>query len=138
MLAGALKVTVACAFATVAVPMIGAEGTVILELTVCVRTLDVLGALFASPEYAPVIACAPTVSKLVPQAACAPDTDAEQNVAAPSRNVTIPVGALPVIEAVNVTFCPKVLGFGDEEMVVLLAELVELTVCVNGVEELPL
>ena len=58
----------------------------------------------------------PTVSAVVVQVALAAFTAAVPQpgmVMPPSVNPTVPVGALPVIVAVNVTLDPKVDGLGE-------------------------
>ena len=83
----------------------------------------------------------PTDSDEVVKVALPPERLAVPNVAAPSRNVTVPVGvptpgetALTV--AVKVTDCPNTDGFTDEVTVVELLAL--FTVCVMAAEVLEL
>ena len=58
-------------------------------------------------------------------------TTPEHKALAPSRNVTVPVGAAPpeVIVAVKVTFWPEVDGFGVDDNAAVAVTL--LTVCVT-------
>ena len=62
---------------------------------------------------------------------------AEQSVVVPSRNVTVPVGALPlpVMVAVIVTLWPEVEGFGVEVSVTLDESL--FTVCATEPDAAP-
>src|SRR4051794_40415785 len=65
-------------------------------LTVCEVTLDVLAPKLASPEYLMVIACVPTLSADVEKLDWpAPFSVVEARAAAPSRNVTVPLGVPP-------------------------------------------
>ena len=41
----------------------------------------------------------------------------------PSEKMTVPVGEFPVIVAVNVTNCPRMLGFGDDVSVNVVVAL---------------
>ena len=56
--------------------------------------------------------------------------------APPSRKLTLPVGALPLTVAVNVTLAPTTDGLAELESVVLLVAL--LTVCVSAALAEPL
>ena len=71
-----------------------------------------------SPEYDTVIECVATVNVLVENFATPPLSATDDNVVAPSLNVTVPVG-VPVPEdvtvAVNVTDCPEIDGFSDDD-----------------------
>ena len=58
---------------------------------------------------------------------------AEPSVAAPSLNVTLPVGPeAGLTVAVNVTSCPNAEGFRDEVNVMVVATTPPVTVCVSG------
>ena len=81
----------------------------------------------------------PTKSDDVVKVALPPERLAVPNVAAPSRNVTVPVGvpvagATALTVAVKVTAWPKRDGFVDEVTVVELLAL--FTVCVMAEEVL--
>jgi hypothetical protein len=80
--------------------------------TTTVTTVEVDTAKFASPEYAAVMLCDPTVSDAVLKVAVPPLKVAVPSEFAPSLNVTVPVGVpLPdcgATVAVNVTSCPLV------------------------------
>jgi hypothetical protein len=81
----------------------------------------------------------PTDSDDVVKVALPPDRLAVPNVAAPSRNVTVPVGvpapgATALTVAVKVTAWPEADGFTDEVTVVELLAL--FTVCVMAAEVL--
>lgn len=55
-------------------------------------------------------------------------------VVAPSLKVTVPVGAVPVTEAVKVMDVPNVEGFRLEATVVVVATAVELTTWLNAAD----
>ena len=92
----------------------------------------------ALPEYDAVSVWDPVASVDVTQLAV-PDESAtaEQSVAAPSVNVTVPVGGvpLPATVAVIVTLWPEVEGCGVEPTVTVGLSL--LTVCATEPEALP-
>lgn len=100
---------------------------------------EVLAAKLASPAYCAVIVWLPSVRVVVANVAMLEAFSAlVPNVAAPSRNVIIPVGVPAVLDvtvAVNVTDCPNVAEFSDDATVV--AE-VALTVWLSAVDVLPL
>jgi hypothetical protein len=83
------------------------------RLTVTVTAADVLAALLLSPPYTAVTECCPTASvEVVNVATPEPFSIPVPSVAAPSMNVTLPVGVTPpaggVTVAVNVTLVPTV------------------------------
>jgi len=83
--------------------------------------------------------CAPTAREAVVSVAMPEESSVPvPRLAAPSRNVTVPVG-MPAGEltvAVKVTGWPKTLGFAEEIAVTVVAPL--FTVCANGDELLGL
>jgi hypothetical protein len=106
-------------------------------LTTCETALDVLILKFESPPYSAVMECVPAVRADVLSAATPlPFRTPVPSVAAPSLNVTVPVGVPPVdvTVAVNVTDCPNVDAFGADVSVVVVVPL--LTVCVSVVDVL--
>ena len=92
--------------------------------TTCDNTAEVLPRKVASPPYTAVIECVATVNVLVENFATPPLSATDDNVVAPSLNVTVPVGvpgvATPVTVAVKVTDCPAVDGLRDEARAVVL------------------
>ena len=85
----------------------------------------------------------PTDSDEVVKVALPPDRLAVPNVAAPSRNVTVPVGvpapgATALTVAVKVTAWPEADGFTDEVTVVELLALLTVWVIAAEVLELKL
>jgi hypothetical protein len=99
-------------------------------VTVCVRGAEVLAMLLASPPYSAVIECAAALSDDVVKLAVPPLTGSVPSTVAPSLNVTVPVGELPVTVAVNVTACPAWLGLREEVSVVAVG-LVTVRVAVS-------
>jgi hypothetical protein len=61
-----------------------------------------------------VIECEPNVSDEVVSVATPPLSGAVPRIVAPSLNVTVPVGEVPVTVAAKVTAWPTLLGFGEE------------------------
>ena len=92
--------------------------------TFCTSVGDVLPAKTASPEYSALMLCAPTPMETVHGACPDESVVALHNVAAPSLNVTVPVGVPPVPDtvAVKVTACP-VEGLALEASAVVVAVL---------------
>jgi hypothetical protein len=112
------------------------EVTAVVEaalLTVCARGAEVLTSLAASPPYAAVNECAPTLSEEVENVAVPLLIVAVPSVVLPSRKVTVPVAVAGVTVAVSVTDCPKVEGFAEEASAVVVTAL---TVCVSAPEVL--
>src|ERR1041384_2227479 len=108
-------------------------------LTVWVTLVEVLVAYWKSPPYTALIVWLPTDSDELVRVACPdPSSVPVPSVAAPSLNVTVPVGvptpAVPV--AVNTTDWTNTGGFCDELTVVVVGW--PLTVWVKLVEVLPL
>ena len=88
--------------------------------------MDELAALSESPEYVAVMVCEPAESVVV-NVAVLPEIVLIPSVVEPSVNVTVPVAVLGDTVAVRVTDWPKVEGFAEEEMVVVVVAW--LTVC---------
>lgn len=103
------------------------------RLTVCVSTDDVPPMKFVVPVYTAVIDREPAETVVVLNFATPLDNPTDPSAVVPSLNVTIPVGAMELVDftvAVNVTDCPYVDGFRDEVTAeVVVAAL--FTVCVN-------
>jgi hypothetical protein len=111
--------------------------------TVCAMAGDdVLPAKFPSPPYCTVIWWLAVASKALMNVAWPPLSVPVPIIVAPSKKDTVPVGvpapgALAVTDAVNVTDCPKTLGFTDEPTLLDVVSL--FTTCeMAGVEVLPL
>jgi hypothetical protein len=114
---------------------------VVALLIDCVIGGEVLELKFVSPSYRPVMVWLPAGSVAGEKVAVpVPDRLAVPNVVVPpSRNVTVPEGVPPncgLTVAVNVTVCPKGVGFIEVDTTADVAAL--FTVCVIAVEELEL
>ena len=83
------------------------------SLAVWVNTADVLVALFASPLYTAVIECDPAASEDTASAADPPLIVAVPNAVVPSRNCTVPVGALGVSVFSAKEDCHLLVGSGN-------------------------
>ena len=95
------------------------------ELTVCVITLLVLGALFVSPRYLVTTVCDPVDSEDVENVAVPPDSIDILNIVGGlvlvSLKITIPVALEGVTAAVKVIGCPSIDGFCDDTKVIVVA-----------------
>jgi hypothetical protein len=103
-------------------------------VTTCDSAALLDAALPPSPEYAAAMLCVVALNVDVLQAAVrvlpAPVSATAPQVAMvvpPSVKLTVPVGALPVTDAVNVTFVPTIAGFAELETAVV--EDAGLTTC---------
>jgi hypothetical protein len=92
-------------------------------LTVCTSATDALDVLLPSPPYFAVIEWVPVVSDEVVKAAPPLNRVMVLMAVPPSRNVTAPVGELPVTFAENVTGWPKLLGLSDEDSDIVVTTL---------------
>jgi len=105
--------------------------------TVCISAVLVEPLLLASPPYDAVMLWLPTARPPVVQAAVRESPEPLNATAEhpaidvpPSRKLTLPVGAVPLIVAVSVTLAPKTDGLAELDSVVLLVTL--FTVCVSA------
>jgi hypothetical protein len=89
-------------------------------LTVCISTAELLAALLGSPLYCAVIEWLPVASEEIVTLAVPAASAPAPICAPPSKNLTVPVGESPVTLAVNVTDCPELDGFGDDDSVVVV------------------
>ena len=101
------------------------ERVVVVEVgvTLWINADDVLLLKFVSPPYAAVIECDAALKDEVVKVACPLASVVLPRVVPPSLNVTVPVGVPPepTTVAVKVTDCPAVLGFAEEDTVVVVA-----------------
>ena len=108
-------------------------------MTVCRKPAEVLVAKLVSPPYTALMVRLPaTTAGVASVAVPEPLTVPVPSVVAPSLNVTVPVGvpapgAVTTTDAVKVTVCPKVEGFSDE-LVIVVVVAAWFTVCVSGEE----
>jgi hypothetical protein len=86
--------------------------------------LDTLARLLAFPAYLAVNDRLPTAAKEVFRVAIPALTTAVPRAVAPSLNVTVPVGLLPVTVALSTTDPPTAAGFGVAVNVVFVAACV--------------
>ena len=81
--------------------------------------------MLASPAYVALMSRVPVAVIVTDSVAVLPPfTVAEPSRVVPSKNLTLPVGAVaPVVvtTAVNVTFLPALTGFGEADSVVVVA-----------------
>ena len=92
-------------------------------LMVCVNAAEVLATLLGSPPYCAVIEWLPTASEEVVKVAVPAASVPVPICVPPSKKITVPVGENPVTLAVNVTDCPKLEGFFDEDSAVVVATM---------------
>jgi hypothetical protein len=115
---------------------------VFARLTVCDTGADELPLCVPSPAYCAAIECVP-VERLDVASVATPfeSRAAEPIVAAPSVNVTVPVGVTVPDDCVTVatspTDCPNVDGFGDDASEVVVATIPLPTTCVTTADVLP-
>ena len=115
---------------------------VLAWLTCCTKPAEVLVAKLESPPYTAVMVRLPaTTADVVKVATPDPFTVPVPSVVAPSLNVTVPVavpapGTVTVTDAIKVTVCPKVEGFSDEFVIVVVVNA-WFTVCVRTAEVAP-
>ena len=96
---------------------------VVLYLTVCIKTAEVLLLLLVSPLYVAVIEWFPTERLEVEKVALPPPKVPVPNMDVPSRNVTVPVAVAGATVAVNVTDWPSADGLRLEVSVVVVEVL---------------
>src|SRR5208282_3703176 len=109
----------------------------VAALTTCAKETLADTAFDPSPLYVATMECVPTVRAVVAHCAVRvlpePDSAAAPqplSVVPSAVNPTLPVGALPVTVAVNVTLAPKVEGVNEVATAVVVATL--FTVCDSG------
>ena len=111
----------------------GGGGGGAVATTACVRALEVLEALLASPTYTAVIGCAPRVSAAVVKVHV-PPLRVQLPICAPaSSKFTVRVGLAPVTVVENVTALPVSDGLGLLVSVVVVAAglTVRVAACVD-------